>query len=155
MPFAITIVSLGRATDGFDDVYRHFIDLIKPYCPVTLEFIKPLAARSPGVPSLILHEGERLMERWPRNSWPVVLSPEGKMYDTMGFTRWIEGRRRAGHNLIFTIGGAYGLSAEIKKQSRETMSLSPLTLAHRVCAAVLLEQLYRAFTILNRHPYHK
>jgi 23S rRNA (pseudouridine1915-N3)-methyltransferase len=155
MSLSISIIGIGRAADGFDTVYDHFLKLIKPYSPISLEFLKPSAPRTLDQASFMLREGEQLRSRWPKNGWPVVLTPEGRRYDTPAFAEWLSRHHGAGRSLVFTIGGAYGLSNEIKKAARESVSLSDLTMAHRVSALVLLEQLYRAFTILSRHPYHK
>jgi len=57
--------------------------------------------------------------------------------------------------VVFYIGGAFGLGEEFVERCDEKVSLSKLTLAHKVAAVVLMEQLYRAFTIISGHPYHK
>jgi 23S rRNA (pseudouridine1915-N3)-methyltransferase len=93
--------------------------------------------------------------RWPKGAYPVALSEEGIMFDSSSMARWIQKRAEAATPLIFNIGGAYGLTSSLKKKCRETVSLSPLTFPYRLCLIILLEQLYRSWTILRGHPYHK
>lgn len=78
-----------------------------------------------------------------------ILHPEAKMMNSFEFSKILQA------NIInFFIGGAYGFSEDFLKQGR-TLSLSPLTFAHKVAKIVLCEQIYRGLSILNHHPYHK
>ncbi|HAJ79150.1 MAG TPA: hypothetical protein DCO75_05205, partial [Fibrobacteres bacterium] len=82
-------------------------------------------------------------------------SEEGKLMESLRFATWIESFLTSHRSPVFNIGGAFGLSSNIKKECKEIISLSPLTLPHKLCMLVLIEQIYRAFTILHNHPYHK
>jgi 23S rRNA (pseudouridine1915-N3)-methyltransferase len=117
--------------------------------------IKPPAASDMRAEDLVLREGKLLQSKWPPASYPVALSEEGKTMDSAVFSRWISSHVQSHRRLCFTIGGAHGLSPALKKECRDVLSLSPMTLPHKLCAVVLAEQLYRAFTILHHHPYHK
>ncbi|MBD3239812.1 MAG: 23S rRNA (pseudouridine(1915)-N(3))-methyltransferase RlmH, partial [Chitinivibrionales bacterium] len=76
-------------------------------------------------------------------------------YDSRGFAAWLDKRRRERMPTVFMIGGAYGLDPALVAESNEALSLSTLTFSHDIALVVLLEQIYRAFTILYGHPYHK
>lgn len=83
----------------------------------------------------------------------VALDPAGRELDSTAFARWMEKHQDRGtRDLVFLVGGADGLPEEIRS-SAELISLSRLTLPHELARVVLLEQVYRAFTIMRGHPY--
>ncbi|MCS6916592.1 MAG: 23S rRNA (pseudouridine(1915)-N(3))-methyltransferase RlmH [Chitinophagales bacterium] len=84
----------------------------------------------------------------------VALDATGLAMTSEGLSSWLEKRLQEGRHLVFLIGGANGLEPELMKKAHWKLSLSPMTLPHHLARVVLAEQLYRAFTILNRHPYH-
>jgi 23S rRNA (pseudouridine1915-N3)-methyltransferase len=85
----------------------------------------------------------------------VLLDAEGKLYDSPGFSRWIESKQLQGiKGIQFFIGGPYGFSDAFMKFVPERMSMSPFTYPHDLVRVVLCEQIYRAYTILGRLPYH-
>ena len=75
--------------------------------------------------------------------------------NSLTFSSWLQHIMQTEKNLVLTIGSAHGLSADYKKQCKQIISLTPLTLPHKLCLLVLVEQLYRACTIQSGHPYHK
>lgn len=80
----------------------------------------------------------------------IALTPQGKSYDSVQFAHLLEP-----HKLVqFFIGGAYGLEPSFLKLT-QTLSLSSMTLSHKIAKLVLCEQIYRALSILSSHPYHK
>lgn len=89
-----------------------------------------------------------------RGSSLVALQVQGRTMTSEQLAQWLQQRLNAGKNLTFLIGGPDGLPADLLKKAEWTLSLSPLTLPHHLARIVLAEQLYRAFTILNGHPYH-
>lgn len=98
-------------------------------------------------------EEQLLLER-SRDSYRVVLDPSGEVWDSLKFARFIERLREGGaRDVSFCVGGAEGFSSVFREQANLLLSLSPLTLPHELARVVLLEQLYRAFTMLAHHPY--
>lgn len=103
--------------------------------------------------------GEReLIERFeralPDRGVIAALEVDGRAHDSRGFARWIgQCEMDSVGTLAFMIGGAYGLPAAISKRAQMRISLSRLTLPHRLARVVLAEQVYRAFTILRNEPY--
>lgn len=83
----------------------------------------------------------------------IALTERGKLRSTQEFHQWLQGL--AGQPLIFVIGGASGHGQEVLKRCDEELSLSPLTFPHKLARLLLIEQLYRAQTIKQGHPYHK
>ncbi len=84
-------------------------------------------------------------------SYKVVLHPEGRLLDSFEFSKLLSDKIA----VKFFIGGAYGFEEAFLKQCDQQISLGRLTMSHKIAKAVLLEQIYRGFSILNNHPYHK
>lgn len=83
--------------------------------------------------------------------YTVVLHPEGRLLDSFEFSKLLSDKMA----VKFFIGGAYGFEEAFLKQCDQQISLGKLTMSHKIAKAVLLEQIYRGFSILNKHPYHK
>ena len=99
---------------------------------------------------LSLASGERKKERHQL----ILLDSLGKQFSSEELAAFLEREQVNATPLLFAIGGSDGFSEEARRQARFTLSLGKMTLPHELARVVLLEQLYRAFTILKRHPYH-
>jgi len=99
---------------------------------------------------LALARGERQKERHKL----ILLDPRGKQLSSEELAAFLEKIQIDAIPLLFAIGGADGFSAEARQQAGFVLSLGKMTLPHELARVVLLEQLYRAFTILRNHPYH-
>ena len=84
----------------------------------------------------------------------VLLDSRGRQFSSEELAEFLEREQVNATPLLFAIGGSDGFSEEARRQARFTLSLGKMTLPHELARVVLLEQLYRAFTILKRHPYH-
>ncbi len=102
-----------------------------------------------------LEEGEALLEKLSPKDALVALDERGKALTSVAFADWLSKQRDQGKDVALCIGGDEGLSDEVRKRAALVLSLSAMTLPHRLARLVLLEQLYRAFTILRGEPYHK
>jgi 23S rRNA (pseudouridine1915-N3)-methyltransferase len=101
-------------------------------------------------------EGERILARLPSDLEGVALTREGKGMDSDELARWLQRHAvRSLPGVAFVIGGAHGLSRAVLERCRRRLSLSAMTLPHEMARLVLVEQLYRAGTILRGEPYHK
>lgn len=100
-------------------------------------------------------EGERLIAAVPKGARVVALDRGGRGHDTAALAARLRAQMGEGEDLALLIGGPEGLSDACLAQSAERWSLSALTLAHPVVRVVLAEQLYRAWTIISIHPYHR
>jgi len=85
----------------------------------------------------------------------VGMDPAGRNFTSEEFARWLEKRIETYGDINFYIGESEGLPEDVKTEAKEFISLSGMTMAHRISLVVLAEQIYRALTILNGHPYHK
>lgn len=90
------------------------------------------------------------------SAYVFVLDEEGKSYTSEAFAKQIEHiQTHISSHIIFVIGPSAGFSVEELKSANEKLSLSPMTFPHEMASMLVCEQVYRAFTILNNHPYHK
>ncbi len=100
-------------------------------------------------------EGLKILEAMPKNATIIAMDERGRDLTTMQLTQMMQDWRQAGKDVVFLIGGADGLSPEIKQKSASLIRLSSMTLPHAMARLILIEQLYRAYTILQGHPYHR
>ncbi len=118
--------------------------------------------RSASLDFTVLREGgaeaetSRKMLAASEDSIRIVLDERGKQLSSKAFAAWIDRHQQAGTKRIsFLIGGANGHSEEVRSAAHEVWSLSAMTLQHELALVVLMEQLYRAYSILNGAPYHR
>lgn len=112
-------------------------------------------SRAGDAESVRAAEGARLLKATPEHAWTVALTREGAGQGSRALASWMEGHLTATRELVFWIGGAFGLDATVVAQARTRLSLSSMTLPHDLARVLLLEQIYRAGTILRGEPYHK
>jgi 23S rRNA (pseudouridine1915-N3)-methyltransferase len=138
---------IGSLLSEFQQRLRHFCEL------VVIE-VKPAAEYQPLQSTQV--EGERALARLQPEDFVIVLDPAGTELTTENFAGLISERRELSlKNLVFVAGGPYGVSSGLKRRSQRILSLSKMTLSHEMARLVLLEQLYRAFTLIHHIPYHK
>jgi 23S rRNA (pseudouridine1915-N3)-methyltransferase len=99
-------------------------------------------------------EEKRLLERIG-DDYLVTLDERGKSLTTVELAKWLAQRQQDGRNLSFVIGGPDGLGPEILEKAALRWSLSALTFPHAMVRVILAEQLYRAQSVLQNHPYHR
>ena len=103
----------------------------------------------------IKFEETSLLEKLSSDDYLIVFDEKGKKHDSISFSKVIDKAAQSGKKrVVLIIGGAFGLSDAVKNKAMITISLSDLVMNHLVAELVVLEQLYRAQTILNRIPYH-
>ena len=100
-------------------------------------------------------EGERMLAALPGGATLLALDERGKAFSTQALSVMLSGWMRDGSHPVFAIGGADGLDAAVRERADKLFSLSSLTLPHGMVRVLLAEQLYRAWSILARHPYHR
>ncbi|MBI3982722.1 MAG: 23S rRNA (pseudouridine(1915)-N(3))-methyltransferase RlmH [Gemmatimonadetes bacterium] len=151
----VHVLAAGRLTShGLGLACADYEIRLGRFVRVVVREVRPGPAHaSPAVRMRI--EGERLLAAVPRGTRAIALTRAGRPETTESFARKLAGWRTTATDVAFLIGGAHGLSAETLDRCDARMSLSPLTLPHEIARLVLLEQLYRAGTILQGTPYHK
>ncbi|MFA6553981.1 MAG: 23S rRNA (pseudouridine(1915)-N(3))-methyltransferase RlmH [Candidatus Paceibacterota bacterium] len=143
----ITIISPGKPKNYLgEDVVLEYTSRIAHYSPIEWKFISP---------SDMKEEGEKMMKIIPDNSYVVLLDEKGKSLDSIGFSEFIGKRlNESVKNLVFIIGGAYGIDDKVKEKANFSISLSALVFPHELARSILSEQIYRGFTILKGEKYH-
>jgi 23S rRNA (pseudouridine1915-N3)-methyltransferase len=150
---SVTIVAAGRMKTGpllaLCDEYRRRL-------PFSVE-IREIEERRPvSGGERKAREGALLLDALPDKALLVALDERGKAYDSAGFARQFAAwRESSGGNLAFVIGGADGLTEAVLEKAAARLALGGMTWPHLLVRAMLLEQLYRAHTILTGHPYHR
>ena len=125
------------------------------YWPLEVIEVREESGRGASPEIVKKREGERLRERIGEPARAVVCDTGGKTLDSAQFSAWLQAERESGRDFAFVIGGAHGLSDELRDQARMKLSLAPWTLPHELARLVLAEQLYRAGTMVRGEPYHK
>jgi len=100
-------------------------------------------------------EGERLLEALPRDAYVIALDRTGKQLGTLDWAEQMKGWMSGGRDIAILIGGPDGLPAQVLQRSDAVWSLSQLTFAHPLVRVLLAEQLYRAWSVTENHPYHR
>lgn len=151
------ILAVGhKMPDWVNAGYLEYIKRIPREISVNLIEIKP-EKRVAGKPTeqLLLAEYQRIRSVLPHHCQVKVLDEGGKQWTTKQFAIEIQGWMDCGDAVAFVIGGADGLHSDIKHASNELIALSKFTLPHGLARVVLAEQLYRAISIIKKHPYHR
>ena len=136
--------------------FTEFSKRMPPELQIILVEITP-SVRNKATPieKNIKEEGERIQSAIPSNSRLIVLDEQGKNFSSMDLSKKMESWLPMGQDISIIIGGADGIDDHIKQQSDEKWSLSSFTLPHTLVRVVVAEQLYRAWSILKGHPYHR
>ncbi len=99
-------------------------------------------------------EGENVLKSVKKNELIFLLDESGKSFSSRKFADFLSNKFKTNKSIVFVVGGAHGFSNEIKQRSNEIISLSEMTFSHQIIRLFFTEQVYRALTILNNHPYH-
>ncbi len=126
------------------------------YWPVDTRELREENARGLATDDVRAREGERLLGAVPAGAHVVACDPAGTELTSEDFAAWLQREReRATRDVAFVIGGAYGLAPAVLARAETRLSFGRWTLPHELARLVLVEQLYRAGTILRGEPYHK
>lgn len=157
----ITVLTVGKVKEKF---YRQAIEefqkRLSRYCK--LEIIEVPDEKTPDHASeteerLIKEkEGQRILKYIKEDAWVCALAIEGKMLDSVELSEKLEQMGIGGvSHMIFVIGGSLGLADEVLKRADFKLSFSKMTFPHQLMRVILLEQIYRAYRIMQGEPYHK
>jgi len=102
----------------------------------------------------LIEESLKIQKLIPKNSFVVVLDEKGKEFDSVSFSKIIGTAKDRGERVVFIIGGAFGLSENLKANCNLLLSLSKMTFTHQMIRLFLLEQIYRSFCISTGKEYH-
>lgn len=146
----------SRMPRWVDEGYQEYAKRMPADLPLELVEI-PLSTRGKNadVARLMRREGEQMLAATQPGDRIVTLEVTGKNWSTEQLAEQLERWRLEARNVNLMVGGPEGLAGEVAARSDQRWSLSALTLPHPLVRILLAEQIYRAWTVLNRHPYHK
>jgi 23S rRNA (pseudouridine1915-N3)-methyltransferase len=149
---------LGSTADTeFRRATERYIERIRHFYPLEITEVAPEKSRQKKSDAAIIRaDSARLIAALPDRGTLVVLDERGKPMDSLKFAKWLEEITiRDPHGVTFVIGGDLGLDEELRRRARLVLSLSAMTLPHDLARVVLLEQIYRACTLMRNIRYHK
>jgi 23S rRNA (pseudouridine1915-N3)-methyltransferase len=153
----IRIVAVGDHKDRWvQEACDHYTKLISRFAELDLVLVSGPKPASSLPPAQIMTKEAQVLSRELAKEYLIALSDKGKKQDSETFAKEIARLEMvSGGKVTFVIGGAYGLAPDVLKRADTVYSLSPLTFSHQLARVVLLEQLYRGFSILRGTSYHK
>ncbi|WP_462321982.1 23S rRNA (pseudouridine(1915)-N(3))-methyltransferase RlmH [Halochromatium sp.] len=169
----IQILCVGRRMPTWvNEGFGEYAKRLPPSCALTLVEIEP-AARGKGLgrgrsksgqraqlstaerDRLLADEGDRLLKATPSTALAIALDVRGRAWSTEALAQELEAWMASGRDVALLVGGPDGLSASCLARAEQRWSLSPLTFPHPLVRIILAEQLYRAWSMTQGHPYHR
>lgn len=136
---------------------ERYLNRIKHFFPIEVIDVPPERGRQ-GLSDVAIMRAQsaRLLAAIPDRGYTVVLDERGQTIDSLKFAKWLERLTTdSPHGVNFVIGGDVGFDESVRKRADKLLALSPMTLPHQFARVILLEQLYRACTLMRNIPYHK
>jgi len=150
----INIISIAKKERSiYDPLYKEMSKMISRFAKIEdIElFPKEVAKAHTISPKASQSSYTKVLSPYVYKNYSIALHPDGKKLDSVEFSKLLSDRM----SVNFFIGGAYGFDDAFVNSCDVSISLSALTMSHKIAKSVLLEQIYRGFTLLNGHPYHK
>ena len=157
----ISVVCVGKIKESF---YRQAVEeyakRLSKYCK--FEVIEVADEKTPDKASEVQEnqikekEADRILDKIKEDAYVFTLEIKGKRFTSEGFADCIQNvTLRGKSHLVFVIGGSLGLHDKVLKRSDQAISFSDMTFPHQLMRVILSEQIYRAYRIINKEPYHK
>lgn len=150
----VTFLSTGKTTDKLiAEQCATYVKRIIKYTTFSWKETTDIKSLPPNEAKI--KEGELIKKHLSKGDWIVLLDETGKEFTSQAFAQYITKKQLANiKHIVFVLGGAHGFSDEIYALANEQLSLSKMTFPHQMVRLIFLEQLYRAYTIINNEPYH-
>ena len=145
---SITILCVGKLKEEYwIRAAAEYIKRLSKYCVLRIDELKE---------SSTYEEGRKILKRVKKDDYVITLEIEGEQVDSVMLADTIESLAVAGRSKVtFVVGGSEGLSKEVSDRADYSLSFSKMTFPHQMARVILLEQIYRCFTIINNEKYHK
>ncbi|MDF2965979.1 MAG: rlmH [Rickettsiaceae bacterium] len=149
----IRIISIGKLSSNksLHEIFQSYQKMVG----WKIEVIELEVKKKLSLEELKNAEAELILDKVRVGQLNVILEEAGKEYTSPEFAKFIKKLELSAKDINFIIGGAYGLAQEIREKADYTLSLSQMTFPHLFAKVMLIEQIYRAQSILANHPYHK
>jgi 23S rRNA (pseudouridine1915-N3)-methyltransferase len=153
----VEIWSVGKENESFiDEGLKYYFQKTRPYNPVDLVLLQlPKKLATTDADKAKLLEEEMILKKLQSHHYLVLLDERGKLLTSPQWAQQFQQMMNMGtKTLVILIGGAFGVTDNIRRQARQVWSLSHLVFPHQLVRLMVAEQVYRAFSILNNSPYH-
>jgi 23S rRNA (pseudouridine1915-N3)-methyltransferase len=147
----------SHAEPDYREALDRYLDRIRHFYPVELiELPAERGRKGKDDASVLRSDSARLLAAIPPRSFAVALDERGELLGSLKFARWLERMTiEQPHGVSFVMGGDVGLDETVRAKAGKVLALSPMTLPHQLARVVLVEQVYRACTVIRNIPYHK
>ena len=151
-----TLLFVGKTTDAhIEALCQEYLKRLTHYLPVRVQVIPELRNTKAMTPDQQKQaEGELILRAVPQSAELILLDEHGREYRSIEFAQQIQKKMSSGRDIFFAIGGPYGFSQAVYARANSKISLSQMTFSHQMVRLFLIEQIYRAMTILRGEPYH-
>lgn len=152
----IKLVAVGTIKEKFlKDGIAEYLKRLSRFAKVDIVEVEESKIQNKSEDMIKKEEGERLLKRIGKDDFVVLLDLKGNFYSSEELATQIDALISKGVSPIsFVIGGTLGLSEEVRQRANIKLSISKMTFTHQMCRMILLEQIYRAFKIINHEDYH-
>jgi 23S rRNA (pseudouridine1915-N3)-methyltransferase len=150
----IEIISIAKKEKTiYDPLYKDLTKMISRFAKVEdIEIFNKEITKAHNISSEVSQKTySKVLEPYLGGNCNIMLHPDGKIIDSYEFSKLLDGKI----SVKFFIGGAYGFENAFLDKADKVISLGKITMSHKIAKTVLLEQIYRGFSILSNHPYHK
>lgn len=147
----INIISIGKLSSDYKNLAGHYSKMIK----WNLREVELVYSKKLPETQIKQYEAKLIINNLKDNSYKIILDVLGKQLQSVEFSKIFKNQMMSGQDVDIIIGGAFGLDYTIIKLADTILSLSQMTMPHQLAKLILLEQIYRAQTIIDQHPYHK
>ncbi len=153
----ITLLLVGKTSDDYiQKGMDNYLKRMKRYISFSVEIIPALKnTKSLSKNQIKDKEGQLILSRIGETDFLMLLDENGNEMSSVGFSSYLKKMMlQSVKNIVFVVGGAYGFSHQVYKRGNSKISISQMTFSHQIVRLIFMEQIYRAFTIINNEPYH-
>jgi len=153
----ILLIFTGKTSEKYlHDPVNDYLERIRSYFPVELKVTRELRAHNfSDRETLKKAEADEILKNIETSDYVILLDEKGQTLSSVEFARFIQGQQNKNvRKIVFVVGGAFGFADEMYQRANMLLSLSKMTFTHQMVRLILVEQLYRACTILRGEPYH-
>lgn len=148
----IKIICVGKIKENFyKEAIKEYQKRLTKYTKLEIIEVEdePIAEKAKKI------EGTKIQSKIKENDYVVTMEIEGTKLSSIELSKTLNNWQTKHPNIVFVIGGSYGLSDEVKQRSNYKLSFSNMTFPHQLFRVILLEQIYRSYKIINGETYHK
>lgn len=154
--YRLTIIAIGKNKEEWVEMsVREYLKFLKRFASVTIKNLPDIKGGKNLSPEQLRRAEAALISASIGRNTVIALSDKGRLFDSKALSEKLKGELQYSSAIDFIIGGVHGLDKSILERARLVLALSPLTMSHQLVRPVLLEQLYRAFSIMHGGSYHK